>query len=65
MNHKDTPNIEDFLQVDNIETSKEFPPFIDHLFSKIDYHIDQDGRVLILTLTKKSAEEITNFLVSK
>jgi len=41
------------------------PPFLDHLFSKIDSHIKKDGKILLLTLTKKSSEEITNFLVSK
>jgi len=39
--------------------------FLDHLFGKIDQHIGRWGRVLILTLTKKSSEEITNFLLSK
>lgn len=58
-------NTKDFLQVDNVEKGKKYPPFIDHLFSKIDEHIDQDGRILILTLTKQSAEEVTDFLVSK
>jgi excinuclease ABC subunit B len=41
------------------------PPFIDHLFSKINQHIQKGGRILILTLTKRSAEEITNFFVSR
>lgn len=40
-------------------------PFIDHLFQKIDQHIADGGRILILTLTKKSSEEVTNFLVSR
>lgn len=58
-------NLKDFLQVSNIQNAQKQPEFIDHLFSKIDYHISKDGRVLILTLTKRSAEEITNFFVSK
>lgn len=39
--------------------------FLDHLFTKIDEHIGRWWRVLILTLTKKSSEEITNFFLSK
>lgn len=48
-----------------IETSVASLPFLDHMFSKIDEHISFGGRVLLLTLTKKSSEEITNFLLSK
>ncbi len=58
-------NLKDFLQVENLLTLQQVPPFIDHLFSKINYHIDKGGRVLILTLTKKSAEEISNYFVSR
>lgn len=38
---------------------------MDHLFGKIDEHIAKDGKILILTLTKKSSEEVSNFLISK
>ncbi len=57
-------NIKDYLQLDKpiLETQ---PAFLDHLLSKLDHHISQGGKILILTLTKKSSEEITNFLVSK
>lgn len=41
------------------------PAFLEHLFAKIDLHISQWGKILLLTLTKKSSEEITNFLLSR
>lgn len=41
------------------------PAFLEHLLKKMDAHIAQQGKILLLTLTKKSSEEITNFLVSK
>ena len=41
------------------------PAFLEHLLQKLDEHIAKKGKVLLLTLTKKSSEEITNFLVSK
>lgn len=58
-------NLKDFLQVKKIIISQKYPPFIDHLFSKIDEHINKKWRILILTLTKKSAEEVSGFLVAK
>lgn len=58
-------NIKDFLQTDIDQLSTDMPEFIDHLISKIDYHISKWGKILILTLTKKSSEEVTNFLVKK
>ena len=39
--------------------------FLDHLLGKLDEHIAKGGKILLLTLTKKSSEEVTNFLVSK
>lgn len=54
-------NLKDFLQ----KKDEKVLPFIDHLLKKLDEHISKDGRVLLLTLTKKSSEEITNYLVSK
>jgi len=54
-------NLNDFLQ----KKDEKVLPFIDHLLKKLDEHIAKDGRVLLLTLTKKSSEEITNYLVSK
>lgn len=58
-------NIKDFLQVKKNDISKKPLPFIDHLLWKMDEHIAKKWRVLLLTLTKKSSEEITNYLVSK
>jgi len=54
-------NLKDFLQ----KKDEKVLPFIDHLLKKLDEHIGKGGRVLLLTLTKKSSEEITNYLVSK
>lgn len=62
---KKYPNIADFLQKTKKDKKQQKPAFIDHMFAKIDEHISQKWRVLILTLTKKSSEEITNFLVEK
>ena len=58
-------NIKDFLQIKKHDISKKPLPFIDHLLWKLDEHIAKKWRVLLLTLTKKSSEEITNYLVSK
>ncbi|MEI7558082.1 MAG: hypothetical protein WCJ45_04595 [bacterium] len=41
------------------------PAFLDHMLKKLDEHIAKKGKVLLLTLTKKSSEEVTNFLISK
>ena len=41
------------------------PAFLEHLLKKLDDHIAQKGKVLLLTLTKKSSEEVTSFLISK
>lgn len=57
-------NLQDFLQLDRVPT-QQGPAFLEHLFTKIDHHIEKWGRILLLTLTKKSSEEITNFLVSR
>jgi excinuclease ABC subunit B len=59
------PNLTSFLGVDEKTIPESTPPFLEHLFGKIDYHISQSGRILILTLTKKSAEEIAQFFISK
>ncbi|MCF7835435.1 UvrB/UvrC motif-containing protein [Candidatus Gracilibacteria bacterium] len=58
-------NLKDFLQTDPSKTKAKVPEFIDHLLSKLDYHISKKGKILLLTLTKKSSEEVTNFLVKK
>lgn len=54
-------NLKDFLQ----KKDETVIPFIDHLTLKLNEHIWKWWRVLLLTLTKKSSEEITNYLVSK
>lgn len=41
------------------------PAFTDHMLAKIDATIADGNRALILSLTKKSSEEITNFMLSK
>lgn len=74
--HNPYQNISDYLQIDkdflfdgddiNKDlSSKNGPVFIDHMFAKIDQHIAAWGRTIILTMTKKSSEEITNFLITK
>lgn len=59
------PNLRDYLQVDPSNPPAWGPAFLEHLFSKLDQHIASWGRCLLLTLTKKSSEEVTNFLLSK
>lgn len=59
------PNIKDFMQKDINDITQKPLPFVDHLLWKLDEHIAKKGRILLLTLTKKSSEEITNYLVSK
>lgn len=58
-------NLKDFLQADVDKLPVQVPEFIDSLINKIDEHISKWGKILILTLTKKSSEEVTNFLVKK
>jgi excinuclease ABC subunit B len=56
-------NLKDFVKLhqDDIQ----YPAFLEHLIGKMDEHIKKKWKILILTLTKKSSEEVTNFLVSK
>lgn len=61
---KDFPNLSDYLQT-NVQQAKPLPAFLEHLYGKLDEHIAKKGKVLVLTLTKKSAEEISSFLLSK
>ncbi len=56
------PNLKDYLQS---HEDKQYPAFLEHLLGKMDEHIKNKGKILLLTLTKKSSEEVTNFLVSK
>gem|GEM_PF-2229410 len=57
------PNLNDFMQGKDFSGTK--PAFLDHMLKKLDEHIAKKGKVLLLTLTKKSSEEVTNFLISK
>ena len=59
------PNLADFLQVSRVQQAQPLPAFLDHLLWKLDEHIAKKWRILILTLTKKSAEEIASFMISK
>lgn len=45
--------------------TKTAPAFLEHLLDKIHEHIAKQGKILLITLTKKSSEEITNFLISQ
>lgn len=65
MNVSSHKNLQDFLQVSDIHKAQKFNGFLEHLFSKVDFHISKWWRILILTLTKKSAEEVSTFLISK
>ena len=56
------PNLKDYV---NPHEDKQYPAFLEHLLKKMDGHIKNQGKILLLTLTKKSSEEVTNFLVSK
>lgn len=58
------PNLSDYLQT-NVQQAQPLPAFLDHLYGKLDEHIAKGGKILVLTLTKKSAEEISSFLLSK
>lgn len=56
------------LSAEEILQKKESPEqeaFLEHLLKKFDEHIAKGGKILLITLTKKSSEEVTNFLVSK
>lgn len=58
------PNLSDYLQT-NVQQAQPLPAFLDHLYGKLDEHIAKWGKILVLTLTKKSAEEISSFLLSR
>ena len=56
------PNLKDFIHKDS---EKQVAPFLENLLGKMNEHIAKQGKILVLTLTKRSSEEVTNFLVSK
>ena len=43
----------------------EHPAFFEHLLWKIKEHISKKWKILLITLTKKSSEEVTSFLVAQ
>ena len=51
-------------EVDILRNQKA-PAFLEHLLGKIREHINKNGKILLVTLTKKSSEEVTNFLVAQ
>ncbi len=59
------PNLTDFLQHQEQEIQQDVPPFIDHMLGKVDATIAAGHRVLVLALTKRSCEEVTNFMLAK
>ena len=56
-------NLKDFMQGDEFVSQQ--PAFLDHLLKKLDEHIAKKWKILLLTLTKKSSEEVTSLLISK
>lgn len=65
MKKTNLPLLHDYLQLDPLQLPEQWPAFLAHLFGKIDEHIKKKWKILLLTLTKKSSEEICNFLLSK
>lgn len=52
-------------ELEKLSQVKQGDAFLDHMLKKFDEHISKWWKILLITLTKKSSEEITNFLVSK
>jgi len=52
-------------ELSELSNSESGDAFLDHMLKKFDEHIAKWGKILLITLTKKSSEEITNFLISK
>lgn len=52
-------------EIEELSISNSGDAFLDHMLKKFDEHINKWWKILLITLTKKSSEEITNFLVSK
>lgn len=59
------PNLQEFLGIDPEKSTKPHPSFIDHLLEKVEATIQRKQRVLILALTKKSSEEIANYMIAQ
>ena len=61
-----TSLLETYLQTPLEQTKKsDFSPFLEHLLERIRMHIAKQGKILLITLTKKSSEEVTNFLIAQ
>ncbi len=59
-----TSNLQDFIQLDPNELPWTMPVFMEHMMGKVDETIAKDLRVLIIALTKRSSEEVSQFLLS-
>ena len=69
MPKKNQSKLSEYLQLSpaEIKEKSDSPSgeaFLAHLLKKFDEHISKWGKILLITLTKKSSEEVTNFLVS-
>lgn len=64
MPHTSYSNLADFLHT-TVQQARPLPAFLDHLYGKLNEHIAKKGKVLVLTLTKKSAEEVSSFLIAQ
>ena len=60
--YSEYPNLHDFIRKD---PNNQGTPFLENLLSKMNEHIAKQGKILILTLTKRSSEEVTNYLISQ
>ena len=52
-------------EIQILSQSEPSEAFLEHMLKKFDDHISKWWKILLITLTKKSSEEITNFLISK
>ena len=52
-------------ELEELSQSNSGDAFLDNMLKKFDEHIWKWGKILLITLTKKSSEEINNFLISK
>ncbi len=58
--------IDTYLQTDNKKAAaSKHPAFLEHLLDRIKFHISKWWKILLITLTKKSSEEVTSFLISQ
>ena len=64
-NQKKDIHLETYLQQDPKKVGWWNPAFLEHMLQKIDETIEKWLRVLVLALTKKSSEDITNYLLQK